>query len=353
MKSDVFRIKNDSKNIKESALRLSKLIGAADPFSKYKKDEIVPVKITVGDSRCIYHVHPEMVKTVMAELKKRKTRPFAFDTGVIYPGERTNAVDHLNLVNTKGFGQAKIGAPFIVADGLLGQDGREHEIRTANLEKVRLPAFVGMLDSLVVLSHATGHIVAGYAGAIKNVAMGMSCRATKQVQHSSIKPQIIKDKCTSCGCCIEICPVSAIALKEHKADINQGLCLGCGECICACKFDAVSVSWREETAVFLKRMVETAGFILAKFKHRFFVNFVYGITKECDCISTRHEEIIAQDVGILASNDPVSLDKATIDLINKNEDVFLKAQGNSEYYKMFEYAAQLGLGNPEYNLKTL
>jgi uncharacterized Fe-S center protein len=353
MKSAVYFSKTKSRDTKDRQEALKRLIAAADPFSGYKKDEIIPVKITIGDSQCVYNVSPELVKTVISELKAKKTRPFIFDTNVIYKGERQNAVDHLALAKNKGFDHTKIGAPFIVADGLLGQDGKEYHIHSSHIQKIKVPAFVGMLDSLLVLSHVTGHILAGYAGAIKNVAMGMACKPTKQVQHSSVKPSVTKNKCTSCGCCLAVCPASAISLKDKKACINQEACIGCAECLCVCKFDAIEVNWHEDVLVFSKRLADTAEFILSRFKNKFFINFLFDITKECDCISAKNEQIISGDLGILASADPLALDKATADLLNKSEDVFLKAQGRGEYNEMFKYAAKKGIGNLEYDLKEV
>lgn len=353
MKSVVYFSKIKSRDVKERAVSLKRLIEAADPFSGYKKDEVIPVKITIGDSQCVYHVSPELVKIVISELKAKKTRPFLFDTNVIYKGERQNAVDHLTLANNKGFGHSKIGAPFIVADGLLGQDGKEYNIDSSYINKIKTPSFVGMVDSLVVLSHVTGHILSGYAGAIKNVAMGMSCKPTKQVQHSSVKPSVTENKCTGCGCCIAVCPASAISLKNGRAFINHEACIGCAECLCVCKFDAIGVNWHEDVFIFSKRLADTAEFILSKFKNKFFINFMFDVTKECDCISAKNEQIITQDLGILASTDPLGLDKATTDLINQREDVFLKAQGRGEYNDMFKYAAQKKLGNLEYDLKVV
>jgi len=353
MKSNVYFVKLKADDLKEKVAALGRLIGAIDPFSKYKDDEVIPVKITIGDSQCVYNIPPELVKAVIAELKKKKTKPFLFDTNVIYKGGRQNAVDHLTLANNKGFAHSKVGAPFIIADGLFGQDGKEYAIKSNYLNKIKVPSFVGMLDSLVVLSHVTGHVVAGYAGAIKNVAMGISCRSTKQIQHSSLKPSVMKDKCTACGCCIDICPVSAISWEDERAFIDTSVCIGCGECLCACKFDAIGVNWEEDALIFCKRMVETAGLVLSKFKNKFFINFAFDITKECDCISTKNEKIISKDFGILASLDILSLDKATVDLLNKDGDIFLKAQGRNEHNEMLEYAYKKGLGNLEYDLKTI
>ena len=269
MRSKVYFSRVESNEAAERAAALKNLLEKSGLFNGIKKEEIVPVKVTIGDSACVYHLNPELVKLVISEIKKQQAKPFLFDTSVIYPGQRQNAVDHLNLAQSKGFGHTRVGAPFIVADGVFGQDGKEFQLEAPGIKKIRTPSFVGMLDSLVVLSHVTGHIVSGYAAAMKNVAMGMSCRATKQVQHSSLKPSVVEKKCTGCGCCFVICPVAAIALNDKKAFVNQKICLGCAECLCACKFDAIYINWHEEPDIFCKKMVEVANFILSKFKNKF------------------------------------------------------------------------------------
>lgn len=350
MKSDVFFVKVESLRIEERISALKRLFQEVNPFSVYQKDEFIPIKLTIGDSPCVYQLNPGLVKFIVSQVKKSGAKPFLFDTSVIYKGQRQNAVDHLNLAQSKGFGHPRVGAPFIIADGLLGLDGKEITINTGGISKIKVPSFIGILESLVVLSHATGHIVSGYAGAIKNVAMGMVCRPAKQVQHSSLKPSIIEKKCTACACCIKICPAAAIALKDGKAFIDRQLCIGCAECLCACKFDAVYINWHEDPVVFFKRMVEAAGFILSQFKNKFYINFAFDITKECDCISTKDEKMVSADLGILASSDILSLDKATADLAKENAKSGFFAEREAVYGKMFEYASQKNLGNLEYNL---
>jgi hypothetical protein len=368
MKSDVYFVKIESQDTEERISAFKKLLDRLKPFPGYQKEEIIPVKLTIGEPSCTYHINPELVRVVILEIKKQGAKPFLFDTSVIYQGQRQNAVDHLTLVQNKGFGHSKVGAPFVIADGLLGQDGKEYIIDAQDIKKIKVPSFIGMLDNLLVLSHATGHIVSGYAGAIKNVAMGMSCRPTKQVQHSSLKPSVIVKNCTACGCCIAICPVKAISFKDKKAFtppflnklidnrveragfIDSKICIGCGDCICACKFDAIFINWQEEPAIFCKRMVEVAHFILSKFKNKFFINFAFDITKECDCISNKDDKMIAENLGLLASSDIVSLDKATVDLANKKSKSDFLSNTKNVYEIMLEYAARKGLGNLEYNL---
>jgi uncharacterized Fe-S center protein len=264
-----------------------------------------------------------------------------------------NAVDHLNLACEKGFTQEKVGAPFIIADGLSGLDGREFKVDYKHVKKIKVPSLVGIVDNLIVLSHVTGHILASFAGAIKNVGMGMSCRSGKQIQHSSVKPSVIPKKCVMCGACIEICPVSAISKKNEKAFIDSKLCVGCGECLCACLYDAVAVNWKEDVNVFCERMVEYTLAILSKFKNKFFINFAFDITKECDCIAAVNEPIICQDLGVLASSDILALDKATLDLLTNKEDVFYKAQKHNVAPEQLKYASQLSLGSLDYELVKL
>jgi len=354
MKSDVYLIRVPDGNAQERRPVLLKLLEKLGPFSAYKKDEFIPVKLTIGDSQCTYHIAPELVKLVISEIKKKKAKPFLFDTNVIYKGLRLNAIDHMTLAQNKGFAHSRVGAPFIIADGVFGQDGKEYEVDSGYIKKIKVPSFIGMLDNLVVLSHVTCHILAGYAGSLKNVSMGMASKATKQVQHSSLKPHVTQERCTSCGCCIDICPVKAISIANRgKALIDQSKCIGCGECLCACKFDAIFINWGEDAHIFSKRIVDVAQFILSKFKNKFFINFAFDITRECDCISTKNEKLVCKDIGILASKDIVSLDKATLDLINKDEDIILKEKSQDAHKAILKYAHEKGLGNLDYALTTL
>lgn len=353
MKSDVFFVKCESRDAEKRLAALKKILAETNPFTSFKKEEIIPVKMTMGEPACAYNVTPELVRAVIADIKKHGAKPFLFDTCVIYKGQRQNAVDHLDLAQNKGFGYSKIGAPFVIADGLLGYDGTEHKIDSSYIKKIKIPSFIGLLDSLVVLSHATGHIVSGYGGAIKNVAMGMSCRPTKQIQHSALKPSVIGKSCTACGKCISICPVNSITFKKCKAFIDQEICVGCGECLCACRFNAILINWREDPLIFCKRMAEVCDHILKRFKNKFFITFAFDITKDCDCISTKKDTMISADLGILASKDPLALDKATTDLGLKNKNGDFLDKTKRIYEDMYLYASKIGMGNPEYNLVEL
>jgi hypothetical protein len=318
-------------------------------FKEFKQGAIVGIKTTIGDSEDVGYVKPELIRLIVDELKNNRAKPFIFDTNVIYKGMRMNAVDHLNLAYRKGFLPQKLGCPFIIADSVFGTDSKVIKLGLKNLKEIRVPSLISVLENLIVVTHVTGHMLAGYAASVKNVGMGMASRAGKQIQHSSLKPHTVKNKCTLCGCCIEICPVGAISEKKDKAFINPDVCLGCGECISACKFDAIYINWKEDSNKLVERTAEYARGILSRIKRKLFINFAFDVTKECDCLNGDNPKII-EDTGIFASRDILAVDKACFDILSKQEDVFARHQNTRAHLHQFDYARQIGLGNLDYEL---
>ena len=342
------------KPTKNTVDRSAALKAILERAPRFKQNSFVAIKITIGDVHGRHHVKPELVRAVVDKVKADGGRPFVFDTNVLYiEGRRHNAVDHLTLAHEKGFTQDKIGAPFLIADGLFGADGKEFSVNYNQIKKIKVPSFVGTVDELIVVSHITGHVMSSYAGTIKNVGMGMSCRSGKHVQHSSVKPNVIVKKCVMCGACLKVCPPAAISKKDEKAFIDAQKCIGCGECLCACKYDAITVNWKTDVKKFCERMTEYAAGIITQFKTTFFINCAFDVTKECDCIAKENEPVICPDLGILASEDMLAVEKATVDLLTGTEDIFLKAQKNSLYHDQLRYAQSLGIGNLAYDLVKL
>jgi uncharacterized Fe-S center protein len=326
------------------------LLNRMNPLlSDFKKGMFVGIKMTIGDENNTGYIKPELVRFLVDELKSRGCKPFVFDTNVIYKGQRQNAIDHLNLAYRKGFTPDALGCPYVIADSVFGTDSKIKKMNFKNISEIRVPSLVGVLQDLIVLSHVTGHIMSGYAAAIKNVAMGMASRAGKQVQHSSVKPLIIRKKCTLCECCMTICPASAISDKGGTAFIDSRTCLGCGECISACKFDAVKINWREDADLFAERMAEYAKGILDQVKRKAFINFALDVTEECDCISGNDPRIV-DDAGIFASRDILSVDKACFDMLTGANDVFSRNGKIKSHTHQFRYAEQIGLGTLHYKL---
>jgi uncharacterized Fe-S center protein len=197
--------------------------------------------------------------------------------------------------------------------------------------------------------------MAGFAGALKNLGMGCASRDGKLAQHSDVSPFVREKICVGCGECEKACPAKAIVIANKKSCIDSGKCIGCASCIAACVYHAIDVKWEQGGDKIQQKMVEYAKAALTGKKTKCaFLNFALKITKECDCIA-KDDPRIAPDIGILASLDPVSIDKASLDLVVKacGKDVFRQVHPDRDGMRQLKYASGLGLGNLEYELIEL
>jgi uncharacterized Fe-S center protein len=312
------------------------------------------VKIHVGEQRNTGHVAPEIVAVVVGRIRQLGASPFLTETSTLYKGCRSNAIDHLMHAFAHGFTLDKVGAPFIMADGLFGNTELEVPIPGTLFKKVNIAREVAFADSLVVISHPTGHPGMGMGACLKNVGMGLSSRIGKLRQHSSVKPYVDAGSCTFCMKCIKWCPVDAIVERDSKAFIVSERCIGCGECLAVCRFDAVRYNWGTESAELQKRVAEHAlGAVIDKREKCLYLNYLTDMTKECDCYGERQERLLP-DVGVLASRDPVAIDQATLDLTRERFGQSLAEKGwpGLDATVQLDHAEAIGLGCRRYEIES-
>ena len=183
--------------------------------------------------------------------------------------------------------------------------------------------------------------------------MGLGSRAGKLDMHCSIKPSIKKEKCISCGLCINKCDVCAIAFDENgKANIDSNKCIGCAMCIAVCPNNAVSVPWESKNNGELqKRIVDyTKAIINNKSENLVYLSVLENITANCDC-EGKSQKIVINDIGFLTSTDVVAIEQASLDLAN--ECGFKEINKNIDKEIQIKYAKESGLGNNEYEIIKL
>ncbi|MGB9613259.1 MAG: DUF362 domain-containing protein, partial [Candidatus Margulisiibacteriota bacterium] len=303
---------------------------------------------------------PERVKPIIKKIKDCGGIPFLTDSNTIYKGSRSDAVSHLQTAFDHGFTFGKIGAPVIIADGLQGHSYKKVEVNLKHFKEVYLSSIVLEIDVLIVISHFKGHELTGFGGAIKNVGMGLGCRAGKQQMHAEVRPQVKEENCTGCGCCVIHCPTNAIALTpSQKAWIDLNKCIGCAECIASCRYNALAVSWAGSSDSLQEKMVEYMAGVLKVLKGKVgYINFITDVSPNCDCYDFNDPPIVP-DLGILASFDPVALDQACVDLVNKSSgrinasDKFKALWPGVNWETQLIYAEQIGLGKRNYELTNL
>jgi len=357
MPSDVFMIKvNNRDSDKIMAQKLNALIDASGVLGFLKKDDYTGIKIHFGEEGNTGHIKAEWLKGLVERLQRVTNNIFFTDTNVLYKqSKRTNAVDHLKLAYNHNFSFQNMNVPVIIADGLLGRNYTDVEINKKCFSKVKIASGITDCDSLLGLAHVTGHIMTGFAGAIKNLGMGCASRRGKFEQHCGIVPDLKAEECVGCGLCVSNCPANAITLENGNAKIDETNCIGCGECVVVCRTEALNTKWSETLANLQEKMVEYAyGAVEAVDRRIGCVNFLTNITRDCDCLA-KDEPRIVEDVGILASNDLVSIDSASAEILNSlgDKDIFRREYPQIDWAVQLRYAASVGLGEINYKLRTI
>lgn len=314
------------------------------------KGDFTAIKIHFGERGGDGYIKPKSVRPVIKAIRKLKANPFLTDTNTIYRGTRSDAVSHLVVAAEHGYSQTKMGVPIIIADGLRGTSFEEIPVDGTHFKRVKIAAEIMKVDSMVALSHVKGHLLCGFGGAIKNIGMGCGAKVGKYEMHSGTIPEFDRKVCKKCGACVAVCPQGAITLVEDGITIDITKCAGCGQCVAACDYGGLNIPWGQTPKAVQERFAEYAVGA-SKGKRCFFINFVNHITPNCDCMGTK-ETPIAPDVGILASVDPVAIDQASLDLMDKNagHPVFKKLRPNIDHTVQLAHAEKMGLGSRKYEL---
>ena len=331
--------------------KLKHLLQAENLLECIAGQDITAVKTHFGESPKLGYVRPLYFKMLGEGIKDRGGVPFLTETSTLYKGNRSDAIRHIAHAHSQGFDYAAIGMPVIMADGLFGDEECVVPIPGKLYTSVHLAALFAKCNALVMVSHFTGHLAAGFGATLKNLGMGCASRRGKLAQHSTAKPKIVKKKCTGCGTCVVWCPEKAITLQDEAAVITAKKCIGCGECLAMCRFDAVKYNWGATYEDLQKKVVEHAMGVCSLFPGKsLFINVLTRISKDCDCMGHTFEKIVP-DIGILVSRDPVALDAASLAMVEKQAGKVLSQLAyDISYRHQLEYAKELDFGSQEYEL---
>jgi len=349
-------------------VKIGRLLDATGLPETVKARDLVAIKLHFGELGNSAFVRPVFLREIVGSVRDAGGVPFLTDSNTLYAGTRGDAPSHMATAIRNGFAYPVVGAPIIIADGLRGKSDAVIEVNQRNIQRAYVASEIAHSDYLLSVAHFKCHELTGFAGAMKNLGMGCASRRGKLSQHSGLNPKVKRRRCVGCGDCIDHCSQSAISLKENKAGIHAEKCIGCGECILICPEGAVQVQWDKSIPVFMERMVEYAMAVL-KGRHgrSAFLNFVTDVTPACDC-EPYSDAPIVRDVGIVASRDPVAIDQASVDLVNRErglpgsrlethmdpgEDKFSGLYPQVDWSHQLDYAEKLGIGTRKYDLKVV
>ena len=307
----------------------------------------VGLKVHFGEEGNETYLNPEISRMIYEKVSSMGYDVSLVECNVLYKGSRTNEKNHIKTAKKHGFGFGSID----ILDGEDDGDDLVLPVKEGVVDKAKVGGGLEKYDSLIVLSHFKGHAATGFGGAFKNLGMGLGSRAGKLHMHSEVSPSIKKSNCTKCGLCIDNCDVDAIKMTKQGAEIDSDQCIGCAMCIAVCEFNAVRIPWGGSTNKNLqKKIIDYSHAIIDYLSSNIiYVNVLENITKDCDCVGKPMRPIV-EDIGILLSDDPVAIDKASLDLVaDKSNGKINQINSTNNEYKI-NYAQEKGLGDKKYNL---
>ncbi len=329
------------------------------------KNKFTAIKIHFGEPGNLAYIRPNYAAKMVKVIKNLDGKPFLTDANTLYSGRRANALEHLESAMENGFNYMTVGCNVLIADGLKGTDYREIEINQEYCRSAKIGTVVADADIIISMNHFKGHEMTGFGGAIKNIGMGCGSRGGKLEMHSASQPKIKKKNCVGCRQCMLNCSHGAISITdENKAEIDYDKCVGCGQCVAICQFNSAQVVWNESADISNMKIAEYAYAVL-KGKPNFHISFIMNVSPNCDCWSS-NDMAIVPDIGIAASFDPVALDKACVDLVNKapavhgsvledlhfncGDDKFGHIHVNTNWETGLKHAEKIGIGTMDYDL---
>jgi uncharacterized Fe-S center protein len=317
------------------------------------RGERIAVKTHFGEKGNETFLDPAFAKKICEIVRSKGGTPELVECNTLYRGERMKTEDHLKLAKAHGFDFA----PIVICD----DGGKEWVIpvKGRHFSGVKIGALMKNYRMMIAVSHCKGHIAAGYGGALKNVGMGLGSRAGKLEMHAKVKPVFKKARCRACGICVRNCPADAITLEEHAfmkvfkkryAVMDEEKCIGCATCIAVCPHGAVEIPWGGATHEELQERIAEYALGVTQNVRTVYFNLLVNITPKCDCIAKAGKPLM-DDIGVLASADPVAIEQASIDKINERagKDVF-KEKNNIDVSVLAPYAESLGMGERKYEI---
>ena len=254
----------------------------------------VAVKLHSGEEGNQNFLKPEFWKDIIEYVGGT-----AVECNTAYEGSRNTTEKHMETIEKHGWNK------YFKFD-LMDAEGPDLEIDIPEGKRIK-KNFVGKniknYDSLLVLSHFKGHPMGGFGGALKQLSIGIASSYGKAYIHGAGKPEEI---------------------------------------------------WTADHDSFLESMADAAYSVVKYFGGKaVYINVMKIMSVDCDCCAIAEDPCMA-DIGILASDDPVAVDKACLDIVyaskDKGREHLIERIETRNGTHTVDAAADLGVGSKEYEL---
>ncbi|MBR2085280.1 MAG: DUF362 domain-containing protein [Muribaculaceae bacterium] len=281
----------------ESLVRIYKALGV-------EATGRVAVKISTGEGGNTHYLKPTLIRQLVEEVNGT-----IVECCTAYPGTRMDPQKHWETIHEHGFDS-------IFAVDLMDEYGQiripvqDHKHLRYNIVGNHLPNY----DFMINLAHFKGHAMGGFGGVLKNASIGVASTAGKANIHS-------------------------VGITEDAGEMWNHI---------------------DDQDGFLESMAAAAQAVHNYFNGRvIYINVMNNMSVDCDCDGHPAKPEL-QDMGIMASLDPVAVDQACLDMVfnykgkpgDDNKPLIERINRQHGTY-ITEYAEQIGLGSKAYTLVNL
>lgn len=274
----------------------------------------VAVKISTGEAGGHNYLKPELIGELVQSLDAT-----IVECNTAYPGKRNSTEEHMKVIEDHGF--TKIAKVDIMdAEGDIVIPVRD----SSWISYDRIGSHAANYNFMVDLAHFKGHAMGGFGGVLKNASIGVASANGKAYIHSAGKTE-----------------------NTLKMWVN------------------LPKGWDkkpENNDPFIESMAAAAQAVHDYYNERggiVYINVMNNMSIDCDCDSHPADPLL-KDRGIMASTDPVALDKACLDLVfgitpSEGDDNGPLTERIKERHgtHIVEYGHKIGLGTMNYKLVTL
>lgn len=262
----------------------------------------VAVKVHSGEAGNQNYLRPEFMRSMVEYVNGT-----IVECNTAYEGARNSTEKHKKLIENHGWNK------YFEVD-LMDAEGPDTILKIENghiLKENYVGKNLNNYDSMLVLSHFKGHPMGGYGGALKQLSIGIASSEGKSFIHS------------------------AGTSKDQKT-----------------LWDNLPTQEK-----FLESMADAASSVVKYFKGNLaFINVMCNMSVDCDCCKVAEDPCL-NDIGILASLDPIAIDQACIDLVtnsnDKGKEHFLERVNSRNGIHTIEAASTLNFGTREYELISI
>ena len=271
-----------------------------------KAEGRVAVKISTGEAGNNNHLKADLIGPLVQLVNGKLV-----ECNTAYAGKRHFTEDHLKVIEEHGYNTIG-GVDIMDAEGEMRIPVRDTTYMKYNLVGKNLANY----DFMINLAHFKGHQMGGFGGVLKNASIGVASANGKAYIHSNGRNLVPEN------------------WPQYAEPENQDKFLEC--------------------------MANAAAAVHDYFKGKvIYIAVMNNMSIDCDC-NGHPTPVALQDIGILASTDPVALDQACIDLVlgveqsETNDVASMRERIESRHgIHTVEHAEKIGLGSRQYHIISI